>query len=77
MDLKSENKGMVEGVVLESRVDIGRGRLCSGLIQRGALRKSSILVAGTAWAKVNIIFCFFYDSICLMWFRQPNERNLN
>lgn len=42
----------MEGVVLEARVDPGRGKLCTALVQRGALRKSAILVAGTAWAKV-------------------------
>jgi translation initiation factor IF-2 len=50
MNLQSENRGRVEGVVLESRIDYGRGKLSTGLVQR---RKSSILVAGTAWAKVS------------------------
>jgi translation initiation factor IF-2 len=53
MNLQSENRGRVEGVVLESRIDYGRGKLSTGLVQRGMLRKSSILVAGTAWAKVS------------------------
>ena len=52
MQLQGENKGNVEGVVLESKVDHGRGKLCSGLVQRGVLRKGSVIVAGTAWAKV-------------------------
>ena len=53
MDLKSESKGTVEGVVLESRVDQGRGKISSGVIQRGMLRKGAILVAGRAWCKVS------------------------
>jgi len=56
MNLQSENKGPIEGVVLESRVDAGRGKLCTALVQRGVLRKSAILVAGTSWAKVFNIF---------------------
>ncbi|XP_021963798.1 translation initiation factor IF-2, mitochondrial [Folsomia candida] len=55
-NLQSESKGFVEGVVLEARVDPGRGKLCTALVQRGALRKSAILVAGTAWAKVRGMF---------------------
>jgi len=54
MNLQSEIRGRVEGVVLESRIDHGRGKLSTGLVQRGVLRKSSILVAGTAWAKVSV-----------------------
>lgn len=53
MNLRSEGKGAIEGVVIESKVDTGRGRLCTALVQRGVLRKSAILVAGTAWGKVS------------------------
>ncbi|ODM97605.1 Translation initiation factor IF-2, mitochondrial [Orchesella cincta] len=56
MNLRSEGKGPIEGVVIESKVDPGRGRLCTALVERGVLRKSSILVAGTAWAKVRGMF---------------------
>jgi translation initiation factor IF-2 len=56
LNLCSEFKGPIEGVVLESRVDPGRGRLCTALVQRGALRKGAILVAGTAFAKVRGMF---------------------
>lgn len=53
MNLRSEGKGPMEGVVVESQIDPGRGRLCTALVQRGVLRKGDILVAGTAWAKVS------------------------
>ncbi|CAL8111432.1 unnamed protein product [Orchesella dallaii] len=56
MNLRSEGKGPMEGVVIESKVDPGRGRLCTALVDRGVLRKSAILVAGTAWAKVRGMF---------------------
>jgi translation initiation factor IF-2 len=55
MNLQSENTGPIEGIVLESRVDAGRGKLCTAMVQRGVLRKSAILVAGTAWAKVRSV----------------------
>ncbi|CAG7786026.1 unnamed protein product [Allacma fusca] len=56
MSLQAEKKGMIEGVILESSIDQGRGRISSGLVRRGMLRKGAILVAGTAWAKVRNIF---------------------
>jgi translation initiation factor IF-2 len=53
MQLKADPTGPVEAVVVESRADQARGRLCTALIERGTLKKGSILVAGTAWAKVQ------------------------
>ena len=56
MQLKGDPKGLVEGVVVESRTDPARGRLCTAIIQRGTLRKGSSLVAGKAWARVRGMF---------------------
>ncbi|XP_008553600.1 translation initiation factor IF-2, mitochondrial [Microplitis demolitor] len=56
MDLKGDPKGHVEGVVVEVSTEIGRGKLATALIQRGTLRKGSILVCGLAWAKVRAMF---------------------
>ncbi|CAB3375148.1 Hypothetical predicted protein [Cloeon dipterum] len=56
MDLKAEPTGYMEGVVIESKTDPGRGKLSTALVQRGTLRKGCILVAGTAWAKVRAMF---------------------
>lgn len=56
MDLKGDPKGFVEGIILEVSTEIGRGKLATALIQRGTLRKGSILVSGVAWAKVRAMF---------------------
>ncbi|XP_059478002.1 translation initiation factor IF-2, mitochondrial [Neocloeon triangulifer] len=56
MDLKAEPVGYVEGIVIESRTDPGRGKLSTALVQRGTLRKGCFLVAGNAWAKVRAMF---------------------
>lgn len=43
MDLKGDPKGLVEGVIVEVTTEVGRGKLATALIQRGTLRKGSIL----------------------------------
>lgn len=43
MDLKGDPTGLVEGVVIESTYDQGRGKLSTALIQRGTLRKGDVL----------------------------------
>lgn len=56
MDLKGDPRGMVEGVVVESRTDPRRGKLATVIVQRGTLQKGTVLVAGLAWAKVRAMF---------------------
>lgn len=56
MDVRADRTGPVEGVVVESRTDTHRGRLSTSIITRGTLRRGSILVSGTAWAKVRGLF---------------------
>ncbi|TIC34510.1 initiation factor 2 [Wallemia mellicola] len=52
-DLRAENTGKAHGVVLESRVDKGKGNLATVLVTRGELKASSSIVGGTTWAKVR------------------------
>lgn len=56
MDVRADPTGLVEGVVVESRTDSHRGRLSTSIITRGTLRRGSILVSGTSWAKVRGLF---------------------
>ncbi|XP_014218516.1 translation initiation factor IF-2, mitochondrial [Copidosoma floridanum] len=56
MNLQGDPTGLVEGVVIESTNDTGRGKLSTALIQRGTLRKGDVLVSGLAWAKVRAMF---------------------
>nr|CAD7430981.1 unnamed protein product [Timema monikensis] len=56
MELKGDPRGLVEGVVIESRTDPHRGKLSTVIIKRGTLRQGTVLVAGESWAKVRAMF---------------------
>lgn len=47
-DLKANYNALAKGVVLESRLEKGRGPMASLLIDRGTLRHGDIVVSGTA-----------------------------
>ncbi|KCV69760.1 hypothetical protein H696_04169 [Fonticula alba] len=53
MDLRAEQDGPVEGIVLESRYDRGRGLVATVLVKSGLLRIGSCLVAGAGWGRVR------------------------
>ncbi|HWH43702.1 MAG TPA: translation initiation factor IF-2 [Thermoleophilaceae bacterium] len=52
-ELKANPNTEASGVVVESRLDPGRGPVVTVLVQRGTLKVSDALVAGAAWGRVR------------------------
>ncbi|HMM77399.1 MAG TPA: translation initiation factor IF-2 [Gammaproteobacteria bacterium] len=53
LELKSAVNGPAKGVVIESRLDKGRGPVATVLVQRGTLRKGDVLLTGTEFGRVR------------------------
>ncbi|KXV19371.1 translation initiation factor IF-2 [Gluconobacter oxydans] len=55
LDLKANPDRVAEGVVIESRLDRGRGPVAAVLVQKGTLRRGDIVVAGAEWGRVRAV----------------------
>jgi translation initiation factor IF-2 len=55
MDLKANPDRSAEGVVIESKVDRGRGAVATVLVKRGTLKRGDIVVAGANWGRVRAL----------------------
>ena len=55
LDLKTDYDLKASGVVLESKVDIGRGPIVNIIITRGTLKKGDYFVSGLKWGKIRAI----------------------
>jgi len=56
LELKAPDSGPARGVVIESRLDKGRGPVASVLVQSGCLRKGDIILAGQEFGRVRSLF---------------------
>lgn len=56
LELTAPNTGPASGVVIESRLDKGRGPVASVLVQSGLLRKGDIILAGQEFGRVRSLF---------------------
>ena len=55
LDLKADYNVKASAVVLESKVDIGRGPIANIIITSGTLKKGDYFVSGLKWGKVRAI----------------------
>jgi len=55
LDLKTDYETKANGVVLESKIDVGRGPIANIIITSGTLKKGDYFVSGLKWGKVRAI----------------------
>ncbi|MFC4487649.1 translation initiation factor IF-2 [Tepidiphilus baoligensis] len=53
LELKAPAEGPAKGIVLEARLDKGRGPVASVLVQSGMLRKGDVVLVGSTWGRVR------------------------
>ena len=53
LDLKALDKGSASGVVLESKIDKGKGPVSTILISNGLLKKGDYFICGNTWGKIR------------------------
>ncbi len=55
LELTAHTDGAAKGVVIESRLDKGRGPVATILVQRGTLRKGDIILAGLQYGRIRAL----------------------
>ena len=55
MDLKANPKRNADGLVIESKIEKGRGPVSTFLVKRGTLKRGQIIVAGDYWGKLKAL----------------------
>ena len=53
LELKAPRDGLAKGIVIESRLDKGRGPVASILVQSGTLHKGDVVLAGAEYGRVR------------------------
>lgn len=53
LDLRADPKGAIEGVVIESKIEQGRGPMATILVQSGTLNKGDYLVVGETFGRAR------------------------
>ncbi len=55
LELSANFERAADGIVIESKIDKGRGPLSSVIVRRGRLNKGDIIVAGDEWGRVRAL----------------------
>jgi len=53
LDLKANFEGFATGIILESRIDKGKGPVSTVLVLNGSLEKGNYFVSGNTWGKIR------------------------
>ncbi|MFZ9377281.1 MAG: translation initiation factor IF-2, partial [Burkholderiaceae bacterium] len=53
LELKAPKDAPAKGLVIEARLDRGRGPVATVLVQSGTLRKGDVVLAGSSWGRVR------------------------
>jgi len=53
LDLKADFEASANGIILESRIDKGKGPVSTVLITNGSLKKGDFFVSGNTWGKIR------------------------
>ncbi len=56
LELRARYSGPAVGVIIESRLDRGKGAVATVIVQEGTLRVGDFFVAGTTWGRVRSLF---------------------
>ncbi|MBF0375479.1 MAG: translation initiation factor IF-2, partial [Alphaproteobacteria bacterium] len=55
LDLKANHGRSAQGVVIEAKIERGRGSVATVLVQKGTLKVGDVFVAGTEWGRVRAL----------------------
>ena len=55
LDLKTDFDSKATGIVLESKIDVGRGPVATIIVTSGTLKKGDFFVSGLRWGKIRAI----------------------
>jgi translation initiation factor IF-2 len=55
LDLKANPERAAQGVVIEAKIERGRGSVATVLVQKGTLRVGDVFVAGSEWGRVRAL----------------------
>jgi translation initiation factor IF-2 len=55
LDLKTDFESKATGIVLESKIDVGRGPVATIIVTTGTLKRGDFFVSGLKWGKIRAI----------------------
>ena len=63
LGLQADPNGKLEGVVIEAKLEKGRGPVATILVQEGTLRIGDTLVVGSTWGRIKAMYDYTGDRI--------------